>query len=1013
MKPVSLSLRAFGSYAGDLCIDFARLGRHGIFAITGPTGAGKSTIFDALVYALYDDLPGFRVNGNVRSQFADPATETSVSLDFFMHGQRWRIERRPTQLVARQRGSGAPVEKKASVVLGRVGADGTVVAGSALARARDVAHRVEELVGLTKEQFEQVVLIPQGRFEEVLKAETSKRAPLLRRLFPVEMFTRVTDSLRQIAAARQAAFEDATRQLGALAERLREAYAAAVEQVPDELRGEHADEADGFAVDELAWRLEELRHAAGALDALVDAASTAWSAATGARDAGRLATERWREWRDHVAQAASFADEEAADVHERAVLERARRLLDLRAALAEWSDSISRLAGLEPERARLLARLEGTGLEGTGLDAADRSALRGAATASQLAGRLHADAEHHRREAERFDALAQRARVLDERRAGTSARGVALAGRRETLAAEDVALGLVAEEADRLAPVAAGLGALELACDALDAELATARRRVEATADVASLSEQLRRADAAVDEARDAAMRMRVAWRDGLAGRLARLLVDGEPCPTCGALEHPAPAVAREEPGAEEADDDALAAAERKCDDAVASRSAVEQALAAAQGVLRGLPPARALDVVAAELHARRAELESARAAAERLDAVATEVERRRGDLARDRRELDEAERALEIDVAALGTELAGLEREQAAFADAHGGLVSPAPRAEAYFGLARDVERLAEVLGEREAAEASKRGCEAVLGPIAAELGASDTSELGDWVLDPAEVEARERALAARHERREEVRRKIAAYLAEVDGEPVLPDLDALEAAAQEADRAYTALVERRGVLAEKLAVLVAGPEMLAVAGTTLDAARRALEQAKTIADQCAGLGGGAGLRLSLENWVLADYLRQVLVQANHRLDAMTEGRFALQLSDGVTDGRKPWGLDLSVFDVHTGQVRPATTLSGGETFMAALSLALGLADVVSGGMGRQIGALFVDEGFGALDPQSLEGVVDVLRSLEDGGRIVGVISHVDEVKHALPTGITVASSPSGSVATLHYPPE
>lgn len=141
-------------------------------------------------------------------------------------------------------------------------------------------------------------------------------------------------------------------------------------------------------------------------------------------------------------------------------------------------------------------------------------------------------------------------------------------------------------------------------------------------------------------------------------------------------------------------------------------------------------------------------------------------------------------------------------------------------------------------------------------------------------------------------------------------------------------------------------------------------------------------------------------------------RLDAMTDGRFALQLSDGVTDGRKPWGLDLSVFDVNTGQVRPATTLSGGETFMAALALALGLADVVSGGMGRQIGALFVDEGFGSLDPQSLEGVVDVLRSLEDGGRIVGVISHVDEVKHALPTGITVESSPSGSVATLHYPP-
>ena len=136
-----------------------------------------------------------------------------------------------------------------------------------------------------------------------------------------------------------------------------------------------------------------------------------------------------------------------------------------------------------------------------------------------------------------------------------------------------------------------------------------------------------------------------------------------------------------------------------------------------------------------------------------------------------------------------------------------------------------------------------------------------------------------------------------------------------------------------------------------------------------------------------------------------------MTNGRYAMDLSGEQADGRRPWGLDISVRDAETGQSRPATTLSGGETFMAALSLALGLADVVSAGSNYSIGALFVDEGFGSLDGDSLDSVIEVLRSLQDGGRMVGVISHVQELKDALPNGITIVSTNQGSDATVHYP--
>ena len=211
--------------------------------------------------------------------------------------------------------------------------------------------------------------------------------------------------------------------------------------------------------------------------------------------------------------------------------------------------------------------------------------------------------------------------------------------------------------------------------------------------------------------------------------------------------------------------------------------------------------------------------------------------------------------------------------------------------------------------------------------------------------------------------------------------------------------------MTSRVGAIDAAMTELALGTEAIAASLT-------AKEEADTLAGMCAGLGSGPdATRLSLKNWVLAYYLRQVLAHANRRLHTMTNGRYALDLSGEQVDGRRPWGLDISALDAETGQSRPATTLSGGETFMAALALALGLADVVSAGSNYSIGALFVDEGFGSLDGDSLDTVIEVLRSLQDGGRMVGVISHVQELKDALPNGITIVPTIRGSAADIHYP--
>ena len=215
-----------------------------------------------------------------------------------------------------------------------------------------------------------------------------------------------------------------------------------------------------------------------------------------------------------------------------------------------------------------------------------------------------------------------------------------------------------------------------------------------------------------------------------------------------------------------------------------------------------------------------------------------------------------------------------------------------------------------------------------------------------------------------------------------------------------------------RHAVVTSRITAIDGARAELSTRANQVEVSRRLKEEAETLYTACAGQGAGAvGTRVSLHTWVLGYYLRQVLAQANLRLDIMTGGRFALELNQGSTDGRKAAGLGTAVLDAETGQVRPATTLSGGETFMAALSLALGLADVVAAGSTTAIGALFVDEGFGSLDGESLDTVIDVLRSLQDGGRMVGVISHVQDLKDALPNGIAVKAGSGGSVASIHYP--
>ncbi|MGA2835277.1 MAG: SMC family ATPase [Acidimicrobiales bacterium] len=1001
MRPLTLRLQAFGSYAGELEVDFARLGRHGVFSITGPTGAGKSTIFDAIVYALYDDLPGYRSDSHVRSQYADPSTPTSVTFSFEADGSEWVVERSPAQPRPRKRGDGAPVPSDSRVVLHRVGAD-----GGGLTRKSTVSEELLRLVGLTKAQFEQVVLIPQGRFEEVLKADTKDRAALLGRLFPVDVYRRTTEALKVSAAAHRDTYETLCAGSAALVEQIRADIVLALAQAPDTVDAPSADDAslaaDAFDPGALDGHRTALGHLASDLSTIRDEARAAADAARARREAAETQAARWDRWQADLVAARDFPQQVAADRVARDALDRSRTVARMAPALDQWRSASDTLERTAPERSRLVAAIDRAWVDGY-----DRDALGAAVGAGSLAAALAADAAVLESADAAHDDLIRRRADLAAGDAALAARDAegSLAG--SALEAAEAVVDATREELAGAVARSAGRAAAEVLVADLDRSLDAASKRVDAESLVAACDRALVGAATAEQEATAHLAALRVAWRAGLAGRLAGHLVDGEPCPTCGSTEHPAPARGTQDAPTDDdlrTGEEALAQRTADCQERRLELARATTAAASLEGT--GEP-----DELRARLVGARAALDAITAAEADAGRLGTEVERLVRSLDEERRAAAQLLVELEGQRATLAAAHAQWDRERDVFVAAHGALAPTTEAARARRRLAEETAALSEVLRESEAAAERLAQGLAMLTPTLEEFGIDDPAGLGQWSRSGQEIDDEALALDRRDAVRREVEDRIARYVE--DGGPVeRPDPAPLADAERAAVVLLEDLVGRVAVVTSRIASIDGARDALVAAGGAIEEARRAKEEADTLAAACAGLGTGpVGTRVSLENWVLAYYLRQVLAQANLRLDAMTGGRYALELNREYTDGRKPWGLDLSVLDAETGQSRPATTLSGGETFMAALSLALGLADVVSAGSNHTIGALFVDEGFGSLDGESLDTVVDVLRSLQDGGRTVGVISHVQELKDALPNGIAVESTNRGSAATIHYP--
>jgi exonuclease SbcC len=912
VKPVTLSLEAFGPFVRRQELDFAALGAGELFLVHGPTGAGKTTLFDAMVFALYGVVPGTRPEDRLRADRAPEDQPARVSFRFRLGALTYRAERTAAWDRKKKRGSGTTREAQtASLVREDAGGD-TVLAS----KPTEVNARVEALLGMAAAQFTQVALLPQGEFKRLLVADAKEREALLQRLFGTEAWAAVEKALvdRKIGLERRAR----------------------------DLATRTAEVLEGRAPEELA------------------------SARTAA-EATLAATRDAAEARRTDAARATEAFNASSSLEARfAALEKARGDLATHEAGAQG------LAGDE----RRLAR------------SADAERVRGRIEAARRAAAERAEREQAVRRAEAALAAARTARDAAAKELAR-ARGP---GGRADLDAAEATLARLGGELVRLRPLAATDGARAEAVARLDAALKVARERDAALADAERLGGELARADAKVGDAKGAAeaaraeaARLVAAREHGLTGWLAsKRLAPGKPCPVCGSLDHPSPARSGER-APEREEIDAAEKGARKLDavaaDAAAARAKVEQAVASARE--RGAAAAEREPRPVTALEAEREAAGKARQESTAALREATALEQEQG---RATQAVASARRAVD----------ARIEAAQRADAETEGALRAAEG---AVAGAAEELRK----------AGAAAEGAAAELAQASAGAGFGSAAECEAALLSPGDRNVLEGSIAARKEAAGAAARQVATLAAEVAGKD-RPDVALARGAAAEAARRATEAAEAKAHAEAALARLVETEARLG----RLAADVAAVEEELAVVGRVAELARGRNpLGMSLQRFVLAARLEEVAEAASRRLHAMSEGRFRLRHDVALERQGSAAGLGLVVEDAWTGVTdRPVAALSGGESFLASLSLALGLSDVVlrrSGG--RRLDALFVDEGFGTLDEETLDHAIRVLEGLGGEGRVVGVISHVAELRRRIPSRIEVRRDPGGSTATVRGP--
>lgn len=1022
MKPISLTMEAFGPYRDSVTLDFNELQDHSMFLIAGPTGAGKTSILDAMVYALYGEPSGeVRKTDAIRSDFAEPHRMTRVDFSFAIGDAQYRVERLPKQMVAKKRGTGMREQNASATVYEMKDGEWKVIATSAAA----IRDTIQQIIGFRKDQFLQVVLLPQGEFRKLLVASTSEREELLHTLFRTELYRKLQEALKIAYDEAKAGVEENLTKQTAFIQSIPHDGATpmlTIEHVRELLanRGRHRE---ALAIDrDGAVTVVEQFNVLRNQWSLYNQAQQSLAEATSKLD---LVKTRETE-RVNLSEKVQFLNS-LTPTHElyKQYIEKQAVLKTLEQAL---SDAEERVKLATQHEAKCLAVY--SGLEG---QAESIQAKRTTLAQFQQQAEQFDELDVLKKE---FSTLHSSLEEFDSKKSEE-----ALAKQRElvkTLEADLEALRKQLQDNNKILEdtpiIQEQLNDLHRYSELLE-EISKVQKEID------DKGQALASLDETVQVAKVHLERLEHLMQEGRAFELVHLLVDNEPCPVCGSTNHPQLAAKPE-----------IYPTKDEIEKARIARDVALQKQASEVGQQKTL--VARLDELTKQIDAQVSTLRLSMDGFSEKNFVSVQQ-----DL------LDKMEQltALRGKSELLSKTIADKEHNLKVARDklatleiAHNELLKNLHDLEIRISSVQaNIDALSKTLPTTDIVAWQKQ-----LESLDSDITAYDEQvKVGKTNLDAAREQLnakRGRLETLSSQVKEETKNLNLMYknytkslqaisLAEDDFVEALRDikeietyrtqLHALDEAFNKAqavydaalkatetvvkpsetvsDKIYATAVAHRDTLVGNLAAWDKETKHIETTLISLEALEAAMGEAREKVKLLSRLndlanGGEQGFKnVTFERYVLGAILDEVVYAANLRLQKMSRSRYSLERSDYTGGGRGKQGLDLAVMDAFTGQSRPANTLSGGETFLASMALALGLADVIqSYAGGIHMDTMFIDEGFGTLDPDTLELAMETLVQLQSSGRLIGMISHVPELKSRIPAHLEVIRGDDGSTA-------
>ena len=1015
MKPILLAMQAFGPFAEREVIDFRTLGEHPLFLINGATGAGKTTILDAISYALFGKTTGAERQGEqMRCHHAAVDVATEVDFIFAIGTNIYRVQRLPTQWRPKLRGEGLK-EDRATATLWQITA-GTEPAFDlntdqqkllASRKVNDVTQHVEQLIGLKADQFRQVVVLPQGKFRELLTADAGQREDIFAQLFQTHRYLLIEEQLKESARELRQQMRQHEQNLQAL-----------------------LDDAKVTSEQELTERLQQLRPQLTQLEQQKTSQAKAVQQLRSQLLQAQHVQKQFAQQQQLLSERDQLRNREPQINTQQQRLERAKKAQQLAA------DS-QHLALLQQQSQELRSRTEQLQTQQQQLSESKQQVEQAYQRALQLDDdnqTLRRQLEQQRQWLPKLESLQQMAteqqqlaaKLTQDQRQLTEIDGELQQQRENNIHAQQQ-LDELRTALDQQTSLEAEQHQLTLWQQQRQRHEELERQQQQLRQQQQQLQQQLLAQRATTHAAEQQSQHLENRWYDQQALTLARTLESGKPCPVCGATEHPSPAHNQDE---ELVEHQQVIAARKTFQQEQQKQQQLEQQLSHSQNRLdlvqqqlheNGEPKApQQLDQLRQQLAAKTSHYQQQRQQLVRLNQQISEGQQRLEQLGTKQRTLAErihhqqlqkqtADERLRMLRQEIPEDLRSAEQlQQSMSALEHQLQQNLSRQRRATEQREQLLEQLSAVASQLDSTgqqaknvQQQHQHVEQKFQKQLQELGFASNNDYESARLSSGEYQQLEQQIAEFKQQVTRVDSLLFELQQALDGKQA-PDIDALQQQQQAAESELQRSEQDWLALRDQCIQLENVLKRVNNSKKQAEQLHKRYAVQGTLADVASGQNTQ---RLSLHRFVLSVLLDDVLNVASERLQQMTHGRYQLLREQTVADARSAGGLTLLVEDAYTGQQRSTKTLSGGEGFMAALALALGLSDVVqSYAGGIRLDTLFVDEGFGSLDDEALDMAINTLAELRASGRTIGIISHVRELKDRLQDRIDVIRERSGS---------